>query len=266
MDHRNQPPNRWRIYSYLNMNPYSLEGKLVLVTDAASDIGSQIARECASIGAYVLVQDKEESVLCELIKTMDGDGHRIIACDTTTEEGINELVAKCDKLDGLSINSNIPTTLLLKFINATALNKALTQNVIIPVTVLQKLVKAKKLKKGSSVVFLASVSGVYTVHYADSLNALTNGAVSAFVKGAALDLAAQGIRVNSVNPSVIETNEMLESSILTEEELDEKRNFFPLKRFGKPVDVAIPVVYLLSDASSWITGVHMPIDGGYTLL
>lgn len=247
-------------------HPFSLENKTILVTEAASAIGQQIAVECAKLGAIIIAQDKNEGALAETMALLEGGNHQALISDNYTEEGLDSIVSACCKIDGLSLNCNISTTLLLKFINYNTLNKVLNTNVVSPILLLQKLVKAKKFNKPASVVFLSSVSGVYTVHYADSLNALTNGAVSAFMKGAALDLAAQGIRVNSVNPSVIETKEMLEASILTDEELNEKRNYFPLKRFGNPVDVAQPVAYLLSDASSWITGVHMPIDGGYTLL
>lgn len=247
-------------------HPFSLENKTILVTEAASAVGRQIAVECSKLGATIIAQDKNEAALAETMTILEEGSHQILLSDIYSEEGLDSIVTACGKIDGLSLNCNISTTLLLKFINSNTLSKVLNTNVVSPILLLQKLVKSKKFNKPASVVFLSSVSGVYTVHYADSLNALTNGAVSAFVKGAALDLAAQGIRVNSVNPSVIETKEMLEASILTDEELNEKRNYFPLKRFGNLVDVAQPVAYLLSDASSWITGVHMPIDGGYTLL
>lgn len=247
-------------------HPFSLENKTILVTEAASPVGRQIAVECSKLGATIIAQDSNEAALTETMNLLDGGCHLMLLLDIYNEEGIDSIVAACSKIDGLSLNCNISTTLLLKFINSNTLSKVLNTNVVSPILLLQKLVKSKKFNKPASVVFHSSVSGVYTVHYADSLNALTNGAVSAFVKGAALDLAAQGIRVNSVNPSVIETKEMLEASILTDEELNEKRRYFPLKRFGTPIDVAQPVAYLLSDASSWITGVHMPIDGGYTLL
>jgi len=248
------------------MNPYTLENKTILVTEAASAIGRQIAIECSKLGAIVIAQDKNHEVLLETMSLLCGDGHRMVDIDLDNEIEIADFVTNCENLDGLSLNRNISTTALLKFVNANSLNTMLETNVIGPILILQKLVKAKKFNKNASIVYLSSVSGVFTVHYADSMNAMTNGAISAFVKGAALDLAAQGIRVNSVNPSVIETPELLESSILTDEELNEKRNYFPLKRFGSPIDVALPVTYLLSDASSWITGVHLPIDGGYTLL
>ena len=81
-----------------------------------------------------------------------------------------------------------------------------------------------------------------------------------------MDLAAQNIRVNCVTPGVIKTDSLMNSGVLTQEELKEKENYFPLKRFGDPKDVALAVIYLLSDASSWVTGDNLILDGGYTLL
>ena len=86
------------------------------------------------------------------------------------------------------------------------------------------------------------------------------------MKSAALDLSKQGIRVNSVNPGIVATEAVFANALLTREEMVEKQKYFPLKRFGQPKDIALPVVYLLSDASSWVTGISLKIDGGYTLL
>ena len=80
----------------------------------------------------------------------------------------------------------------------------------------------------------------------------------------ALDFASKGIRVNSVNPGVVETN-IFDEGVITEEQLEENKKQYPLKRFGKPEEIAFAVIYLLSDASSWVTGTNLVIDGGFTL-
>ena len=81
----------------------------------------------------------------------------------------------------------------------------------------------------------------------------------------ALDLAPKGIRVNCVNPGMVDTNILTESDI-TKEQLKEDMKRYPLKRYGKPEEIAYAVIYLLSDASKWVTGSNLLIDGGYTLL
>jgi NAD(P)-dependent dehydrogenase (short-subunit alcohol dehydrogenase family) len=85
------------------------------------------------------------------------------------------------------------------------------------------------------------------------------------MKNMALDLAPKNIRVNSVNPAMIETP-IFDAGVITQEQLEEDKKRYPLKRYGKPEEVAYAVVYLLSDASQWVTGSNLVIDGGYTLL
>ena len=81
----------------------------------------------------------------------------------------------------------------------------------------------------------------------------------------ALELSSKSIRVNSVNPGMIDTN-IYGNGVITSEQLTEDVKRYPLGRYGKPEEVAYAVVYLLSDASSWVTGTNLLIDGGYTLL
>ena len=100
---------------------------------------------------------------------------------------------------------------------------------------------------------------------AGSLYSASKGAVNGIVKGMAIELAAKQIRVNSVNPGMIETY-IFSAGIISEEQLNEDKKKYPLKRYGKPEEVAYAVIYLLSEASSWTTGSNILIDGGYTLL
>ena len=81
----------------------------------------------------------------------------------------------------------------------------------------------------------------------------------------ALDLAVKQIRVNSILPGMIDTG-IFDGSAITEQDLIEDRKRYPLGRYGKPTDVAYAAIYLLSDASSWVTGSNLLIDGGYTLI
>ena len=248
-------------------NPYTLEGKTILVTGASVGIGRQVAIDCAKFGAKLVLSDLDEEKLNAVLGELEGKGHIAVTCDLTNEESIASLVEKCPVLDGYSNNAGISKSIFMKFVSQKALNEAAAINTFGPALLLQKLVRKKKFSKKSSVVFTTSVSGVYTVHYGDSVNAMSTGALNAFAKAAALDLGVQGIRVNCVNPSVIVTEDTFAGSLLTEDEIKEKQSYFPLnKRFGNPDDVSTPIVFLLSDASSWITGAKLPIDGGYTLL
>ena len=93
----------------------------------------------------------------------------------------------------------------------------------------------------------------------------SKGAINGLVKGMALDLANKGIRVNTVVPGMVDSN-LLENSAISQDELEKDKKKYPLGRYGKPEDIAYAVIYLLSDASSWVTGSNIIIDGGYTLI
>jgi NAD(P)-dependent dehydrogenase (short-subunit alcohol dehydrogenase family) len=129
----------------------------------------------------------------------------------------------------------------------------------------QQLIKSKKINKGASIVFISSISGVTCSSVGGSIYSASKGAINGLVKGMALDLAPKMIRVNTVNPGMISTS-IYDAGTISGEQLKEDIKRYPLKRYGKPEEVAYLVIYLLSDASSWVTGSSMIIDGGFTLL
>lgn len=247
-------------------NPYSLAGKTILVTGASSGIGKVVAQECAKMGASLVISGRNPERLHETFVSLEGGGHIEIVADLLQYEDIESLAGQCPLLDGFSNNAGITKILLLKNLQRKYLEEIMNTNAIAPILLTQLLTKKKKWKKPSSIVFTSAISGNYCVHYGESMFAASKGAVCGFAKGAALDLAAQNIRVNCVTPGVIKTDSLMNSGVLTQEELKEKENYFPLKRFGDPKDVALAIIYLLSDASSWVTGDNLILDGGYTLL
>ena len=113
--------------------------------------------------------------------------------------------------------------------------------------------------------FISSISGIKVSYIGNSIYSASKGAINGFCKGLALELAPQQIRVNTVIPGMVETN-IVSGGEVTQEQMEADKQKYPLKRYGKPEEVAYAVVYLLSDASSWVTGSNLLIDGGYTLL
>ncbi len=248
-------------------NPYSLEGKTILVTGASSGIGQSVAIECAKMGAQVIITGRNILRLEETFQQLVGSGHQMFAADLSSYEEIEKLVEFCPPVDGLSNNAGIAKIIPVKKINPKDLDDILCTNAIGPILLTQLMARKKKLKKSGSIVFTSSLSGVYCVHYGESMYAASKGAISGFAKGAALEFAAQGIRVNCVNPSIIQTNIFKnEGDIISEEQMQEKIKFYPLHRLGVTTDVAWAQIFFLSDVSTWITGVNLPIDGGYTLI
>jgi NAD(P)-dependent dehydrogenase (short-subunit alcohol dehydrogenase family) len=133
-----------------------------------------------------------------------------------------------------------------------------------PILLTQKLLKKKKISKGGSIVFTSSIGGVMVSTIGNTMYGVSKGGLNAFMKGLALEMASNGIRSNSVNPGFVDTK-ILSSGTISEEQLKENMSKYPLGRFGKPEDIAHAIIYLLSDASSWVTGHTLVIDGGVIL-
>jgi len=248
-------------------NPYSLQGKTILVTGASSGIGQSVAIECSKMGASVVITGRNRDRLNETFGMLEGSGHIQIPADLSNYSEIQQLVEQCPKVDGVSHNAGIAKIIPVKFISPETLVEIVGTNAFGPILLTQTLIRKKRINPNGSIVFTSSLSGVFCVHYGESMYAASKGAVSGFAKGAALELAAQGIRVNCVNPSIIQTNIFKnEGDIISEDQMQDKIQNYPLKRLGITTDVSWAHVFFLSDASTWITGVDLPIDGGYILI
>ena len=248
-------------------NPFSLEEKCILVTGASSGIGRGVAVACAQMGAKVVVSGRDESRLNETLSSLAGDGHTAIIADLSLQDGIDHLVAQCPPVNGLVLSAGISNICSVKYLDRTMLENITSINQFAPILLTSALLKKKKLQKKSSVVFIASMSGVFVGNTGESPYSASKGALSGFVKSAAFELASQAIRVNAICPGVVETPLLsLSNETFSEEQLKETMlQRYPLKRFGKPEDIANGALYLLSDASSWVTGINLLIDGGYCL-
>jgi len=247
-------------------NPFSLVGKTILITGASSGIGRGVAIECAKMGATLVITGRNEERLNKTFLALDGENHLQIVADLAKTEDLDSLVEKCPSLDGCVNNAGIPKLMVVKYIKKESLDEIMEINTIAPIMLTSTLVKKKKLNVGASVVFVSSISGVLISTLGESSYSASKGAINGFVKGAAIDLASKKIRVNCVNPGLIQT-EILElaGELFSKEQIDGKLKQYPLKRIGQPEDVAHGVVYLLSNASSWVTGTNIVIDGGFTL-
>ena len=245
-------------------NPYSLENRVILVTGASSGIGKATAIECSRLGAKVVVNGRNEERLYQTLAELEGEGHQAIVADLATDDGVNILVDQCPKIDGLVNNAGATVTVPVQFINRENLEGLMQVNTVAPILLFQRLMKAKKLGKGASVVFTASVSGLCCAVLGNSLYSTSKAAIGGFVKNAALELAGKNIRVNAVCPGMIDTH-ILDAGIVGADDLERERQKYPMKRFGKPEEVAWAIIFLLSDASSFTTGSTLVMDGGFTL-
>jgi len=249
------------------MNPFSLEGKTILVTGASSGIGRSIAIECSKMGAVVVLNGRNEERLQETLCMMEGDSHRMIIADIACQDEIDRLAKEVSTLDGCVLCAGIPQVCPVKYFKRDDIEDIFSVNAIAPMMITSSLVKKKKIRKGSSVVLIESVSGVFVGTRGDVSYNASKAALNGFLKGAALELAGQGIRVNAINPGLVPTNILnLTNQVFAESHhTDIMMDSYPLKRYGTPEDIAYGAIYLLSDASSWVTGTNLVIDGGYIL-
>lgn len=245
-------------------NPFTLLGKTILVTGASSGIGRSIAIESSKMGAKVVITGRNEERLKDTYSQLEGNDHEFVVADLSLKEDIERLHKELPVIDGLVNCAGLTIPKPFKFLSENDLKSVMEVNFEAPFFLTKNIVKAKKISKGGSIVFISSISGVKVSYVAGSIYSASKGAINGLCKGLAVELAPN-IRVNTVIPGMIYTN-ILSGGEISDQQLGDDIQRYPLKRYGKPEEVAYAVIYLLSDASSWTTGSNVLIDGGYTLL
>ena len=247
-------------------NPYSLFSKTILITGGAGGIGSATARSCISMGARVILTDIREDVLKRVTESLPapecGGENLFYSADLTKSEELEGLISFCPSLDGLVCNAGVMKLVLTQFITEEELTRVQKINLNAPILLTKSLLKKKKINKGGSIVFTASAAGIYRVSAGNAIYATTKCGIDAFMRTVALEFGPRGIRCNTVNPGMVETALI---SGFTEEEKEKERLNYPLRRFAQPEDIASGIIFLLSDAASFVTGTALKIDGGMTL-
>ncbi|HEY8938373.1 MAG TPA: SDR family oxidoreductase [Cyclobacteriaceae bacterium] len=248
-------------------SPFSLINKTVLVTGASSGIGKKIALTVALQGARVVLLGRNTARLEEVMQELPGEGHVYHAVDITDETKLNEVVQVLPVVHGLVHAAGILELAPLKILNAAQMNKITLTNYVAPVQFTRHLINKKVVGNGSSVVFITSVNGVFTAVKGFTAYAGAKAALSSASKIFALEYASRQIRFNTIAPGMIKT-EMYEQLVKTvsEESIQQDKQKYPLGDYGNTEDVANAAVYLLSDASKWVTGTSLVVDGGLTIV
>lgn len=247
----------------MEYNPFTLKGKTILVTGASSGIGQATAVECAQMGAEVVITGRDTKRLQATADLM-GNLKAQIAADLTNQEDVERMVAALPPLDGAVLCAGNSTTLPLQFGSREKFDEMFNVNFFAPVELLRLMYKKKVLQKGASVVLIASIGGTHSFMPGNGVYGASKAALNSLMKYAAREYASRKIRVNSICPGMVDTP-LIHRGTITEEQLAEDAKRYPLGRYGKPDDIANGVVYLLSDASSWLTGHDLVIDGGFSI-
>lgn len=251
----------------MQYNPYSLEGKTILVTGASSGIGQATAVECSKMGAKVIITARNQVRLSQTMQSLYGNSHMMIVADLNDEDSYLMIAERVPRLDGLVCNAGIGLGVKpAAFYKKKEMESIFLTNSISATLLMKELLKKKKFYNPASVVFTSSIEGNYLTSIGNGMYGMTKAALSAYAKTVALELSSKGIRSNVVAPGMINTPLTAPIGEITQEQLDADMAKYPLGRYGNPTDVAWGIIYLLSDASCWITGSTLKIDGGITLV
>lgn len=241
-------------------NPFSLNGKTILVTGASSGIGRGIAVACSKMGATVVLNGRNQ---CQLEAThallVEGE-HIIVAADLTNSETVYEMMDCLPALDGVVHCAGIGQRIPCKMLTEGSFDQVMDINFKAPVLFQAELLRHKKINKGASIVFIASIAS-WSASFGNSVYSASKGAVISYANCLALELAPRKIRVNCISPAMVWTDLIYQEGV-EEEKLKEDESRYPLKRYGTPEDIANLAVYMLSDASTWMTGSNVKISGG----
>jgi NAD(P)-dependent dehydrogenase (short-subunit alcohol dehydrogenase family) len=241
-------------------NPFSLEEKTILVTGASSGIGRGIAVACSKMGATVVLNGRNQYKLDATLALLEEGKHQMVAADLTNRESVCKMMDCLPALDGVVHCAGIGQRIPCKFLTEGAFDQVMDANFKAPVMLQAELLRQKKINKGASIVFIASIAS-WSASFGNSVYSASKGAIISYANCLALELAPRKIRVNCISPAMVWTDLIYQEGV-EEEKLKEDENKYPLKRYGTPEDIANLSVYMLSDASTWMTGSNVKISGG----
>ena len=244
-------------------NPYSLEGKTILITGAASGIGKETAIESSKMGAKIVAVDLNADGLNAIVPQLEGEGHLTFDGNLCNDEFLKLLAENAPVLNGVFLCAGVSDTTLVKFLTEEKIDRVFNINVKAPVMMLKYLLKKKKVADGGSLVWMSSY-GAEKVEPGLGIYAASKSAVNGFMRAYAKELIGKKIRSNSIMPMMIKTELISTLTTISEEDWKKQEAMYPLG-FGAPQDVARVAMLLFSDASRWITGTQFKMGGGSDL-
>lgn len=244
-------------------NPYSLEGKTILITGAASGIGKATSIESSKLGAKIVAVDLNGDGLTNLLSQMEGGDHLLFTGNLCDDDFLRQLAENVPSLDGVFLCAGVSDTTPVKFITEEKIDRVFDVNLKAPIMMLKQLLVKKKINKGGSLVWMSSY-GAEKVEPGLGIYAASKSAVNGIMRAYAKELVSRKIRSNSIMPMMIRTELLSTLNNISDKDWEKQEAMYPLG-FGSPLDVAYAAIYLFSDASRWITGTQIRMDGGSNL-
>ena len=241
-----------------------LDGKIAMVTGASRGIGRAISEEMADQGADLVLLDLDADWLKDTAAAVEGRGCRAVclSVDVGDADAVNEAVKQatesCEHIDVLVNNAGITKDTLLVRMSEDDWDSVIRVNLKGTFLFTRAVSKLMMKQRSGAIVNVASIIGL--IGNAGQCNyAASKAGVIALTKSAAKELAGRNVRVNAVAPGFIQTKMTDE---LPEDVKEKMLSAIPMKRFGQPEDVARVIVFLASEASSYMTGQVLTISGG----
>lgn len=246
------------------MNHFQLNNKTIFITGASSGIGQQTAITVSELGAKVIITGRNKERLTETLSLLKGNNHEMIVADLLNDSERENLIGKLSLIDGIVHCAGFVKPYPIKFISNDKINETFDINFKAQVLLMAGISKKKLLKKNASIVFMSSISAQHP-HKGGTLYSASKAAVESFSKVMALEFYNLGIRSNCISAAMVKTPmyEYAEKDA-SKEVMDAHVNKYPLG-VGEPIDIANAAVFLLSDASKWVTGTTIVLDGGFLL-
>ena len=250
-------------------NPFTLENKVIVISGAASGIARQCAISCSKMGAKLILLDMNETGLEETMTMVERPEDHYSACVNLLDyekvsQVVKEAVEKVGRITGILNCAGISTTNLFKLTKPEELDKFFHVNVYTGYFLTQECTRMGNFsKEGGSIVFFSSVAGSFG-EVGKATYGMTKAALLNLVKHLACELARKNIRVNSISPGAIETPINMNLPHMKDPEKRAALEAQHLLGLGKTDDIANACIFLLSDASRWITGTNLFVDGGFT--
>lgn len=252
----------------MTFNPMSLEGKRILVTGASSGIGRETSVILSRLGAKLVIVARNKDRLDETYSMLEGKGHSIYEYDLEQLDGIPELLKKVasdqGRLSGLFHSAGLGATMALSLMKEAKIESVFKTSAFASLMLAKGFAQKDVRGDISSMVIMSSAAGL-TGNNGLALYSASKSAVDGLVRAIAVELADKGIRVNSIAAGLVKTQmyeELAKRAPI--EAIKKKMKGYPLG-FGLSEDVGMAAAFLLSDASKWITGTTMVVDGGFTI-
>ncbi len=243
-------------------DPFSLAGKTILVTGASSGIGREVARACAERGAKLIVSGRNTERLNETLLSLSGPEHRAIAADLTDPAQLDSLADAAGAIDGLFFSAGIAAIAPFRMISPEHLQKLMKIDFEAPLFLVQRLLKRRQVRDGGSLVFNTALAA-RTAPQGTAVYSSAKAALTAAARSLALEVARSKIRVTCLQLGYVRTA-LLDGLTASGMNASELASLAPLG-IGEPRDAANAAIFLLSDASRWISRTDLTADGGLVL-